>query len=136
MVLPVAAVPRQTWLCSSSLLRINVVGTTGGASPGNRLAARGAVERLHDQLAHPLVLDVADRRDDQVRRRGRPVEVPAQPPAVNASTSPSCRGSGRPSGWSSQKLGEQLVDEVVGRVLDHLDLFEDDLLLALDVLGR
>ena len=32
-------------------------------------------------------------------------------------------------------LGEQLVDEVVGRVLDHLDLFEDDLLLALDVVG-
>ena len=32
-------------------------------------------------------------------------------------------------------LGEELVDEVVGRVLDHLDLFEDDLLLALDLLG-
>ena len=32
-------------------------------------------------------------------------------------------------------LGEQLVDEVVGRVLDHLDLFEDDLLFALDVVG-
>ena len=32
-------------------------------------------------------------------------------------------------------LGEQLVDEVVRRVLDHLDLFEDDLLLALDVVG-
>ena len=30
-------------------------------------------------------------------------------------------------------LGEQLVDEIVRRVLDHLDLFEDDLLLALDV---
>ena len=31
-------------------------------------------------------------------------------------------------------LREQLVDEIVGRVLDHLDLFEDDLLLALDLL--
>ena len=32
-----------------------------------------------------------------------------------------------------EALREQLVDEIVGRVLDHLDLFEDDLLLALDV---
>ena len=30
-------------------------------------------------------------------------------------------------------LREQLVDQIVGRVLDHLDLFEDDLLLPLDV---
>ena len=34
-----------------------------------------------------------------------------------------------------EALREQLVDEIVGRVLDHLDLFEDDLLLALDVVG-
>ena len=34
-----------------------------------------------------------------------------------------------------ESLREQLVDEVVRRVLDHLDLFEDDLLLALDVVG-
>ena len=32
-----------------------------------------------------------------------------------------------------ESLREELVDEVVGRVLDHLDLFDDDLLLALDV---
>ena len=35
-----------------------------------------------------------------------------------------------------ETLREQLVDEIVGRVLDHLDLFEDDLLLALDVVRR
>ena len=35
-----------------------------------------------------------------------------------------------------ERLGEELVHEIVGRVLDHLDLFEDDLLLALDVVGR
>ena len=35
-----------------------------------------------------------------------------------------------------EALREQLVDEVVRRVLDHLDLFEDDLLLALDVVRR
>ncbi len=32
-------------------------------------------------------------------------------------------------------LGEELVDEIVGVVLVHLDLFEDDALLALDLLG-
>ena len=32
-------------------------------------------------------------------------------------------------------LGEELVDQIVRRVLDHLDLFEDHLLLALDVVG-
>ena len=32
-------------------------------------------------------------------------------------------------------LREHLVDEIVRRILDHLDLFEDDALLALDV-GR
>ena len=34
-----------------------------------------------------------------------------------------------------QILGEELVNEVVRRVLDHLDLFEDDLLFPADVLG-
>ena len=32
-----------------------------------------------------------------------------------------------------ERLREDLVHEVVGRVLDHLDFFEDDLLFALDV---
>ena len=34
-----------------------------------------------------------------------------------------------------ERAGEDLVDQIVGRVLDHLDLFEDDLLLALDLGG-
>ena len=34
-----------------------------------------------------------------------------------------------------EMLREDLVDEIVRRVLDHLDLFEDDLLLALDLRG-
>ena len=34
-----------------------------------------------------------------------------------------------------EALREELVDEVVRRVLDHLDLFDDDLLLPFDVLG-
>ena len=34
-----------------------------------------------------------------------------------------------------ESLSEELVDQIVGRVLDHLDLFDDDLLLALDVVG-
>ncbi len=32
-----------------------------------------------------------------------------------------------------ESLREQLVDEIVRRVLDHLDLFDDDLLFALDI---
>ena len=35
-----------------------------------------------------------------------------------------------------EPLREDLVDQIVGRVLDHLDLFDDDLLFALDVVGR
>ena len=34
-----------------------------------------------------------------------------------------------------EMLREQLVHQVVGRVLDHLDFFEDDFLLALDLFG-
>ena len=32
-------------------------------------------------------------------------------------------------------LGEQLMHEVVGNVLDHLDFLDDHLLLAIDVVG-
>ena len=32
-----------------------------------------------------------------------------------------------------ERLREQLVHQIVGRVLDHLDFFEDDFLLAFDV---
>ncbi len=32
-----------------------------------------------------------------------------------------------------EALGEQLVDQIVRRVLDHLDLFEDHLLFPLDI---
>ena len=32
-----------------------------------------------------------------------------------------------------EALREELVHEIVWRVLDHLDLFEDDLLLLLDI---
>jgi hypothetical protein len=34
-----------------------------------------------------------------------------------------------------EMLREELMNEVVRRVLDHLDLFEDDLLFPADVLG-
>src|SRR5947209_14741922 len=33
-------------------------------------------------------------------------------------------------------LREQLVDEIVRRVLDHLDLFEDHLFLAVELVGE
>ena len=73
-------------------------------------------------------------------RFGRAVgvgEVAAKPVCVSDSTVSFVPRIGRPSGMAlPEALGEQLVDEVVGRVLDHLDLFEDHLLLALDVVVR
>ena len=55
--------------------------------------------------------------------------------AVKASTV-SLRAEDRPAERMPfpEMLREELVDEIVGRVLDHLDLFEDDLLLLLDLL--
>ena len=42
----------------------------------------------------------------------------------------------RPSGCSGKSaLREQIVHEIVGRVVAHPDLFEDDLALGLDVVG-
>ena len=42
--------------------------------------------------------------------------------------------TGRPSGWLREhRLGEQVVDEILGRVLDHRDLLEHDLALGVEV---
>ena len=83
------------------------------------------------------MVHVPDRRDDQVRCGIGATEVTTQPLRVQrfdgllgAENRPAQRMV------SPETLGEQFVDQVVGRVLDHLDLFEDHLLLALDVIRR
>ena len=80
------------------------------------------------------MLDVADRRDDQVRRAVDAREIAAEP-ILRQRFDRFLRAENRPAERMTlpEALGEQLVDQVVRRVLDHLDLFEDDLLLALDV---
>ena len=82
------------------------------------------------------MLDVADRRHDQIGSRVGVGEVRAQPVlgqrfdgVLGAEDRPSERVT-RP-----EILREQLMDEVVRRVLDHLDLFEDDLLFPADILA-
>jgi hypothetical protein len=82
------------------------------------------------------VIDIAGRGHDHVRRDVSAAEVLVQ--RVGCQGVDRLRGSenGPAEGMSlPERLGEQLVDQVVGRVLDHLDLFEDHLLLALDLVG-
>ena len=71
---------------------------------------------------------------------GRLVDGPQQRSARGSARAPrrsivsSVPRIGRPSGWSGQNDGdEDLVHEIVRRVLDHLDLFEDDAALHLHV---
>ena len=80
------------------------------------------------------MLEVADRRDDQVGRGVRAVEVVAKQVGgerLNRFPRPENRPPQRMVGPES--LREELVDEVVRRVLHHLDLFDDNFLFALDV---
>src|SRR5206468_8097981 len=93
-------------------------------------------ELLADELAHPVVLEVADRRDDQVPGRIDAPEVITQQLRVER-LDRLLRAEDRTAERMilPEALREELVDEVVERVLDHLDLFDDDFLLALDVLG-
>ena len=109
-------------------------GTTRGAASCERLAASPAASRRRaaTRSRTARVLDVAGRRDDQVAaRRRRRRSSRAGSSAVNDSTV-SLRAENRPAERMPfpEVLREELVDQIVGRVLDHLDLFEDDLLLA------
>jgi hypothetical protein len=95
---------------------------------------RHAVERAQHQVAHLVVLDVAGRRDDQVRRAVGAREIRPQPLAgerLDGFLRAEDRAAERMVG--PEVLGEQLMDQIVGRILDHLDLFEDDLLFPIDV---
>ena len=94
-------------------------------------------ERLFDHGAQLRVLEVACRRDDQVAADVGAPEVRQQHVAGEAPDRLG-RAENRPAERvvAPVLLGEQLVDEIVGSVLDHLDLFEDHLLLALDLVDR
>ena len=90
-----------------------------------------------DQLADMRVVQVSDRRYNQVLGRIRLPEI--RPKKIGAEALDCLAGAeNRPPKRMifPESLGEELMDEVVRRVLDHLDLFDDDLLLPLDVVRR
>ena len=91
-------------------------------------------KRLADELAHGGDVDVAGRRDHQIVCRVRVGEIGPEGAGIECP-----HRLGRPEDGPSQRMlwpefgGKDLVDEVVGRVLDHFDLFEHDVLLATDI---
>ena len=83
------------------------------------------------------MVDRAGRRDD--RRAGadsggadrRSIAARSKPPTLSR-----VPRIGRPIGWSRPGgRGEEIEDEIVGRVLDRADLLQDDVLLALEFVG-
>src|SRR3954468_5041048 len=95
-----------------------------------------SLERGLDELPHFRMIEIAGRRDDHVRSDVGAAEVFEQRLAGKTFD-----GFFRSEDWPPERmafpemLGEQLVDKVVWRVLDHLDFFEDDLFFALDLVG-
>ena len=101
---------------------------------GDRRAATGTAWNARSTRSRTLaVLEVAGRRDDEVRGDVGVGEVAAKRRLVERRHRLRL-AEDRPAEWMlrPEPAGEDLVDEIVGRVLDHLDLFEDDFLLALD----
>jgi hypothetical protein len=96
-----------------------------------------AADRALDQLDDALVREVAGRGEHDVGRLvvrvviARDVVARHRPSIVARCRAPRARADDRGSA-----RGEQVVHEIVGRVVAHPDLFEDDLTLRLDVVGR
>ena len=81
------------------------------------------------------MVQVAGGGDQQIRGLVRVLEVPDEHVEVH----PGHRGDGaldRPAERvpPPERFAEDVVHQLVGRVLDHLDLFEDDLAFLLDLL--
>jgi hypothetical protein len=95
---------------------------------------RRVLERLLQQILHAPVLEIADRDHDEVRGDVGLGKIFLQRGAVER-VDALRRAENRPAERmiAPEILREDFVDEIVRRVLDHLDLFEDYLLLALDV---
>ena len=91
-------------------------------------------ERLLERFAQLRVLEVAGGGNDDVLGRIGAAEMIAQP-LLRERLDALLRAEDRPPERMPfpERLRENLVHEIVGRVLDHLDFFEDDFLLALDV---
>ena len=105
------------------------------ARPRRRPARRARSSARCDELDELVVVDAAGRRDDDVARRvagavvaararrGRRVEITSAVPIT-----------GRPSAMVAEdRLADQVVDELLRRVLVHRDLLEHDLALGVEV---
>ncbi|MGC4082944.1 MAG: hypothetical protein QM736_12745, partial [Vicinamibacterales bacterium] len=93
-------------------------------------------EPLIHEPTHVRMIQIADGRDDQILRRVRVAEVRTERLGRERFDGLARAQDGTPE-WMvfPEPLREDLVDEIVRRVLDHLDLFDHDFLLTLDVLG-
>ena len=105
-----------------------------------RAGARGAVRRgpplgrLRDELDEPLVLDRARGRDDDVR--GRVHRAVVGPDRAARDGRDHLGGADhRPADRvrAEHGLGDQVVDELLRRVLVHRDLLEHDVALGVEV---
>ena len=101
-----------------------------GFGTGVRNVGEGAFEQALDVV----VLEVADRHHHEV-----PGDVGVLEVLRERLASERVHAVGRAENGAAERMAapeafrENLVDQIVGGVLDHLDLFEDDLLLFLDV---
>ncbi len=92
------------------------------------------LERRQNQLPYPRMLDVAGGRHDDVAGGIGRLEILSQAllrERLNRLSRPEDRAPQRMP--LPEALREHFVDEIVGRILDHLDLFEHDLFFALNV---
>ena len=115
-------------------------GCGGGVRCGARrgvIAAGGERgEVLGDLGDEGVVVEVAGGGEDHVARGEAAGVVVEDDLLVEAGDGLDGAEDGAAEGVAlPEVLGEGLVDEVVGVVLVHLDLFEDDALLAGDVVG-
>ena len=95
---------------------------------------RNLRERAFEQRLHVVVLEIADGDHYEVLGHVGVAKILLQGVAiegVDAGGGAENRTAERMA--APEAFGENLVDQIVGRVLDHLDLFEDDLLFFLDV---
>ena len=108
----------------------------GRALPG-RGGAPEALEARGEELVHLLVLHVTGHRHRDAPRRVLLLEVPENGGPVERLHPLPLAEDGAAEGMPGPDLlREEIVDEVVGGVLHHLDLLEDHRLLLLDIVRR
>ncbi len=95
---------------------------------------RRVFERALEQFLHAPVFEIADGDDHEVRRHVGLREILLQRLLFHLADALRRAEDGAAERMIvPEPFREDLVDQIVGRVLDHLDLFEDHLLFALDV---